>query len=182
MLCLHTVYSTNIQPLTETQMEYNNRLNRNIAQLRRVPAFLRPRMLNRAIGKVVKFVGTAGIHFEKMTCDEVVITLSNKQKVQNHIGQIHAAATTLLAETATGMVVGMNVPDDKLPLMKNLSVKFIKKSRGMQRAVATLSKEQIKLIRETPKGNLFVPIKVTDETNEEVVIAEMNWAWVTKID
>lgn len=161
-------------------MEYNNRLNRNIAQLERLPAFMRSWMLDRTIGKVVKFVGTAGIHFEKMTCNEVVITLSNKKKVQNHIGQIHAAATTLLAETATGMVVGMNIPDDKLPLMKNLSVKFIKRSQGTQRAVATLSKEQIKLIRETPKCDLLVPVIVTDETGEEVVKADMNWAWVAK--
>lgn len=161
-------------------MEYNNRLNRNVAQLNRVPAFMRPWLLDRTIGKVVKFVGTAGIHFKKMTCNEVVITLSNKQKVQNHIGQIHAAATTLLAETATGMVVGMNIPDDKLPLMKNLSVKFIKRSQGKQRAAASLSKEQIKLIRETPKGDLLVPVIVTDETGEEVVKTEMNWAWITK--
>lgn len=161
-------------------MEYNNRLNRNIAKLTNLPAFMRSWMLNRTIGKVVKFVGTAGIHFEKMTCNEVVITLSNKQKVQNHIGQIHAAATTLLAETATGMVVGMNIPDDKLPLMKNLNVKFIKRSQGTQRAAAALSKEQIELIRETPKGDLLVPVIVTDETGEEVVIAEMNWAWASK--
>ena len=161
-------------------MEYNNRLNRNVARLKHLPAFVRPWMLDRTIGRVVKFVGTAGIHFEKMTCNEVVITLSNKQKVQNHIGQIHAAATTLLAETATGMVVGMNIPDDKLPLMKNLSVKYIKRSQGTQRAVAMLSNEQIKLIQEASKGDLLVPITVTDETNEEVVIAEMNWAWVTK--
>lgn len=161
-------------------MEYNNRLNRNIAQLERLPTFMRSWMLNRTIGKVVKFAGTAGIQFEKMTCNEVVITLSNKQKVQNHIGQIHAAATTLLAETATGMVVGMNVPDDKLPLMKNLSMKYIKRSQGTQLAAATLSEEQIKLIRETPKGDLLVPVIVTDETGEEVVKADMNWAWITK--
>jgi acyl-coenzyme A thioesterase PaaI-like protein len=161
-------------------MEHNNRLNRNIAQLKRVPAFMRSWMLDRSIGKVVKFVGTAGIHFETMTCNEVVITLSNKQKVQNHIGQIHAAATMLMAETATGMVVGMNIPDDKLPLMKNLSVKFIKRGQGKQWTVATLSNEQIKLVREMPKGDLLVPVKVTDETGEEVIIAEMNWAWITK--
>jgi hypothetical protein len=30
------------------------------------------------------------------------------------------------------------------------------------------------------KGDLLVPVKVTDETGEEVIIAEMNWAWITK--
>ncbi len=161
-------------------MEYNNNLNRTLAKLQKMPAFMHDFMRDFAIGRFVKFVGTAGIHFEKMTCNEVAITLPNKNKVQNHIGQIHAAATTLLAETATGMVVGMNIPDEKLPLMKNLSVKFIKRSKGQQRAIAALSSEQIKLIRETEKGDVSVPVKIVDETGEEVVVAEMIWAWVLK--
>src|SRR6218665_1553352 len=150
-------------------MEYNNALNRNLAKVQKMPAFLQNWLLDYSIGKIVKFVGTAGIHFEKMTCHEVVVTLPNKTKVQNHIGQIHAAATTLLAETATGMVVGMNIPDNKLPLMKNLSVKFIKRSQGQQRAIATLTEQQISEIRETDKGEGSVAVKITDETEEAIV-------------
>ncbi|MFT7419185.1 MAG: acyl-coenzyme A thioesterase PaaI-like protein [Psychromonas sp.] len=161
-------------------MEYNNGLNHNISRLKSFPSFLRPWLLDKTLGKTVKYVGTSGVHFEKMTCQEVVVSLGNSRKVQNHIHQLHAAATTLLAETATGMVVGMNIPDDKIPLMKNLSVKFIKRSLGAQTAVASLSKEQINTIRTTEKGELSVPVKVTDETGEEVIIAEMNWAWIPK--
>jgi acyl-coenzyme A thioesterase PaaI-like protein len=161
-------------------MEYNNNLNRTLAKLQKLPSFVQKQMRDYAIGRFVKFVGTASIHFETMTCNEVAVTLPNKNKVQNHIGQIHAAATTLLAETATGMVVGMNIPDDKLPLMKNLSVKFIKRSQGQQKAVATLTNDQIKQIRETDKGEVNVSVKVTDETEEEVVITEMIWAWILK--
>ncbi|AWV99484.1 DUF4442 domain-containing protein [Arcticibacterium luteifluviistationis] len=161
-------------------MEYNNRLNRNIEKVNKMPKLIKPWLLDKSIGKVVKFVGTAGIHFEKMTCHKVVISLQNKKKVQNHIGQIHAAATTLLAETATGMVVGMNIPDDKLPLMKDLSINFIRRSLGKQMAVAWLSEEQIDKIRNTPKGDLSVPIKVTDETGQEIIQAVMNWAWIPK--
>jgi|GEM_PF-1720370 hypothetical protein len=46
-------------------MEYNNRFNQNIAQLKRFAAFMGSWMLDCSIGKVVKFVETAGIHFEK---------------------------------------------------------------------------------------------------------------------
>jgi acyl-coenzyme A thioesterase PaaI-like protein len=161
-------------------MKYDNRLNRHISKVNRLAKFLRAWFLDRSIGKVVKFVGTAGIHFEKMTCEEVVITLHNKQKVQNHIGQIHAAATTLLAETATGMVVGMNIPDDKIPLMKNLRVNFTRRSKGQQKAVAFLTVEQIKTIRTAEKGEISVPIKVTDETGLEIIEATMNWTWIPK--
>ncbi len=157
-----------------------NKLSRSLLKLDKLPRFLQNWARDYVIGHTVKFVGTAGIHFEKMTSEEVVITLQNHKKVQNHIGQIHAAATTLLAETATGMIVGMNIPDDKLPLMKNLSVKFIKRSVGQQRAIAKLSDEQISFIQNTEKGDLSVPISVRDETGEEVVVAEMIWAWIKK--
>lgn len=161
-------------------MEYNNRLNRNLKKLKSLPSFIQGYMRNRTIGRVVPFVGTAGLDFEKMSCEEVIINIPNKKKVQNHISQIHAAASVLLAETASGMVVGMNIPDDKLPLMKNLAAKFIKRSQGAQKAIATLTPEQIKLIRETEKGEVNVAVKLMDSTGVEVVLTEMIWAWVPK--
>ncbi len=161
-------------------MEFNNRLNRTLHKLKSFPTFSQRWLRNKAIGKVVPFVGTAGLDFEKMTCKEVIVNIPNRKKVQNHISQVHAAASVLLAETASGMVLGMNVPDDKLPLMKNLGVKFIKRSTGAQKAIATLTSEQIKLIRKTEKGDVNIAVKLIDSTGEEVVVTEMIWAWVPK--
>jgi len=161
-------------------MEYNNRLNRSLKKLKSIPSFLRNFARNKTIGNVVPFVGTAGLEFEKMTCEEVIINIPNKRKVQNHISQVHAAASVLLAETASGMVLGMNIPDDKLPLMKNLEAKFIKRSTGAQKAIATLTPAQIKLIRETEKGEVNVATKLIDSKGTEVVLTEMIWAWIPK--
>ncbi len=161
-------------------MQYNNRLNRALEKVKKLPGFAQSWARNRAIGSTVPMVGTAGIHFEKITCEELIASLPNKKKVQNHIAQVHAAATVLLAETATGIVFGMNIPDDKLPLMKNLSAKYIKRSKGDQKAIATLTEEQIQKIRSEEKGDVKVAVKLVDETGEEVVIAEMNWAWIPK--
>lgn len=161
-------------------MEFNNRLNRTLQKLKSFPKFSQRWMRNKAIGRVVPFVGTAGLDFEKMTCEEVIVNIPNRKKVQNHISQVHAAASVLLAETASGMVLGMNVPDDKLPLMKSLGAKFIKRSTGAQKAIATLTSEQINLIRETEKGDVNVAVKLIDSTGKEVVVTEMIWAWVPK--
>ncbi|MEL7021957.1 MAG: DUF4442 domain-containing protein [Bacteroidota bacterium] len=161
-------------------MEYNNRLNRTLKKLDSAPSFLRHWLRNRAIGSVVPFVGTAGIQFKKMSCEELIIEIPNRKKVQNHIQQVHAAASVLLAETASGMIVGMNIPDDKLPLMKHLSAKYIKRSTGAQRAVATLSPQQIEQIRTMDKGEVNVPVQLVDSTGTEVVIVDMLWAWVLK--
>ena len=46
--------------------------------------------------------------------------------MQNHIGGVHAAAMVLVAENTTGLVVGMNVPDAGVPVVKTLKVDFVK--------------------------------------------------------
>ncbi len=157
-----------------------NKLSKIVRGIYKLPTFLQPTALSLTLGNVVKFVGTANIRFEQMQPQEVVVTLDNKRKVQNHIGQVHAAATALLAETATGMVVGMNVPDDKIPLLKSMRVDYLKRSQGQQRAVATLTAEQIEQLKTLEKGDVTVAVTVTDSVGTEVVAVEMVWAWIPK--
>ena len=157
-----------------------NKLAKIVKNIYQLPQFMQTSALSITLGNVVKFVGTAGIRFEKMTTDEVIVTVANKRKVQNHISQVHAAATALLAETATGMVVGMNVPDDKIPLLKSMQVNYLKRSQGAQRAVASLSPEQIEQITTLEKGDVSVPVVVKDSVGTEVVSVEMVWAWIPK--
>ncbi|MEN0050515.1 MAG: DUF4442 domain-containing protein [Bacteroidota bacterium] len=153
-----------------------NRLEKTVHRFKGYPTWV----LSFAVGKVVKLVGTTGCSFDLMTKEKVVISLRNKTKVQNHIGQIHAAAMILLAETATGMVVGMNVPDDRLPLIKSIESKFVKRSKGKMQAIATLTQAQRQLILNEEKGEVTVPVKVTDETGNEPIICKMVWAWIPK--
>jgi acyl-coenzyme A thioesterase PaaI-like protein len=162
------------------KMEYNNRLNRSLEKVNKLPKFIRPFARNKAIGSAVPLVGTAGIKFEKISCTELIAHLPNKRKVQNHIGQVHAAASVLLAETATGILLGVNIPDDKIPLIKSMSTKFIKRSVGRQTAVATLKENEINEIRTLEKGDVNIEVKVVDETGEEVIVSEMIWAWIPK--
>jgi acyl-coenzyme A thioesterase PaaI-like protein len=119
-----------------------NRLERQLERLTEVPAFARPWFRNVVLRRAVPFTGTAGLAFVEMTTGRVEIGIRNEKKVQNHIGGVHASAMNLLAETATGMVVGMNVRDDCIPLAKELKMAFKKRATGALRAVATLSDEQ----------------------------------------
>jgi acyl-coenzyme A thioesterase PaaI-like protein len=159
-------------------MTFTNRLTRNLAKLQRVPAALRPFFLNRSLGKVVPFVGTAGLQFLKLEPGRVELHINNRKHVQNHIQGVHAAAMVLLAETATGFVVGMSIPDDKLPLMKSMKIDYTKRAQGGLTAVATLTDEQIRQIQTLDKGDVMVNVKVVDESGVEPVQCEMIWAWV----
>ena len=155
-----------------------NRLARTLGQLDRVPAFARPWARNWVLRRAVPFTGTAGLQYVALTPQRVEIAVANQRRVQNHIHGVHAAAMTLLAETATGMVVGMNVRDDCLPLAKELRVAFKRRAQGALRAVATLTDEQRALMQQSDKGEVTVAVQVSDESGAQPVECEFIWAWV----
>ena len=86
----------------------------------------------------------------------------------------------LIAETATGFVTGMNVPDSCIVLIKSFKIDFKRPSKGAMTATATLTDEQQKLMQGTEKGETLVSVRVTDESGEEPIQCEMLWAWVSK--
>ncbi|HEV6967538.1 DUF4442 domain-containing protein [Roseateles sp.] len=157
-----------------------NRLQRTLAKLDGLPGPLRSAARNFALRRAVPLTGTAGLDFVVLTPERSEIHIANRRPVQNHIRGVHAAAMTLVAETATGMVVGMNVRDDCLPLCKSLNVAFKKRASGALRAQAHLTAEQRALLARETKGEVKVAVTVTDEAGIEPIECEFVWAWVPK--
>ena len=155
-----------------------NRLERQLERLSEVPAFARPWFRSVVLGRAVPFTGTAKLRYEEMSPSSVQIFVANDHKVRNHIGGVHAVASTLAAETASGMVMGMNVRDDCIPVIKDMRVQFKKRGQGAMRAVATLSDAQRELIRSTTKGEVSVAVTVTDESGSQPIECEFIWAWI----
>jgi len=156
-----------------------NQLARTVAKLQGLPV-IGAWATSFALGRVVPYVGTSGLRYEVLSPERVVVRIRNRRKVQNHIGGVHAAGMALLAETATGFCVGMNVPDDKLPLIKSMKVDFVRRAVGGLTAAASLQPEQIALMRSQDKGEVTVPVVITDESGQQPIQAEMVWAWVPK--
>lgn len=157
-----------------------NQLARTLARLDRLPAGLRSPLISLVLGRIVPFVGTAGLRFEEISAQRVVVVVRNRRPVRNHIRGVHAAAMALLAETATGFAVGLHLPDDKLPLIKSLKVDYLKRAQGDLRAVAQLSADQIRQVQDQPKGEVTVPVAISDDAGTEPIQCEMVWAWVPK--
>jgi uncharacterized protein (TIGR00369 family) len=159
---------------------FSNSLQKTVARFMELPKSIRLSMLSYSMGNMIKYVGTSRVRFEKLTDQEVIVSLPNKRKTQNHIGQIHAAAMLLLAETATGIVVAMNVQDTSVPVIKSIKADFVKRSKGGMQAVATLTQEQMQEIRTTEKGEIAVKVKITDSEEREPILVEAIWAWTPK--
>lgn len=161
-------------------MAKGNRLSKLVKTTSKFPQGIRSTLWSKAFGRVVPMVGSAKIRYLEVTHSSVVVKVENHKAIQNHIGQVHACAMALIAETATGFVTGMNVPDSSIVLIKSLNVDFKRPSQGALTAVATLTDEQQKQMQESEKGETLVHVTVTDESGQEPIQCEMLWAWISK--
>ena len=161
-------------------MTATNRLSKLVKATAKLPKGIRSTLWSKAFGRIVPMVGSANIRYLEVSHDKVVVKIENHRAMQNHIGQVHACAMALIAETATGFVTGMNVPDSCIVLIKSLKIDFKRPSKGAMIATATLTDEQQKLMQTSEKGETLVSVVVTDETNEQPIQCEMLWAWVAK--
>lgn len=161
-------------------MAKQNTLNKIVSNINKLPEFMRGKALTTLFGKTVRYTGTTGQKVEELTEERAVITLKNKKSVQNHIGSVHAVASVLIAESATGYLIGMNISDDCVPVIKTIKADYVKRAKGDMRAEAKLTKAQIKEIQSSEKGETIVPVTVTDADNKEPILFEMTWAWTPK--
>ena len=169
---------------SSTLKPISNQFTKLLSITKYLPAGARSTILSKAFGKVVPYVGTTGVYYETVDPNQVVVSLNNSKGVQNHIGSIHAVAVTLLAETATGFILGLNLPADRVLLIKSYSVNFYRPlKKGQVAAVATLSDEQRLSILNTPKGEMVIPCVINDresDSERDPIVVEMTWAWIPK--
>lgn len=161
-------------------MPSKNKLNKIVSNINVLPEFLRSKALTTFFGKMVKFTGTAGIIIEELNDQKAVISLKNKKVVQNHIGSVHAVASILIAESASGYVVAMNIPDSSIPVIKTIKAEYTKRAKGDMKAVASLTKAQISSMKTKEKGETSVKVTITDGEGKEPIVMEMIWAWTPK--
>ena len=161
-------------------MAKNNRLYKVVQATSKLPKALRTTIWSKTFGRIVPMVGTANIRYLEVSKEKVVVRIENHRNMQNHIKGVHAAAMALLAETATGFVTGLNVPDDRILLIKTLQVDYLKVASGGLTATATLSAEQQQFILDNDKASLDIPISVVDDSGQSPIECKMVWAWLPK--
>ena len=173
-----------VEKPSSTLKPISNQFTKLLSVAKYLPASARSSILPKAFGKVVPYVGTTGVYYETVEPNQVIVSLNNTKTVQNHIGSIHAVAITLLAETATGFILGLNLPSDRILLIKSYSVNFYRPiKKGQIAAVASLSDEQRLDILNTPKGEMVIPCVIHDresDSDRDPIVVEMTWAWIPK--
>lgn len=156
-----------------------NRFSRAIAVIKRLPNATHSFLMTKLFCSQVKFANTSRVTIVDIKPQEVKLVLKNRKKVQNHIGGVHAIAAALLAESATGIVFGLNLSDKHLPLLKSMTVHYQRRMQGSLTAIAKISDEQIEQLSQE-KGSMDIVVAITDESGQEPIECIMTWAWVEK--
>lgn len=157
-----------------------NRMMKSLQSLDKFPVSVQKFLITKTLSRMIPFVGTAKIKFDKVSEDGVVAKIPNKRANQNHIKSVHAAATALLAETVSGISMGAFLPDDKLPLLKEMNVKYIKRTEGDLRGEASIPDADKQRIMTEEKGDVAIDVKITDSSGQETNVVTMTWAWIPK--
>ena len=160
-------------------MPTTNPFARIADQYRDVPPRLRRPLVTRAIGEVIPFVDTAGCFIEAYTPRRVAVRLDNETRLRNHLGGLHAAALALLAETATGLVVALNVPDGSSPLLRTMNISFDAFARETVQAEATLTDDESAQVQSRSIGQIEVDVTLAAPDDDTTLVSgTLKWAWL----
>ncbi len=143
-----------------------------------LPQGMRLPAMSFVFGNAVKYFRTSKLKFTELSPNKSVCYIKNRTRIQNHIGGVHAVAMGLIAESATGVLVGLNAPASSIPVIKSMHVDYLKRAVGDMRAEASLSDEQIEQIQTQEKGEVLVTCNVFDAEAKEPIKVQMLWAWV----
>lgn len=157
-----------------------NQLQRAFAKIEKLPTALQNWATNIALRRAVPFLGSSRVHFERVSEQEWIAHVPNKRSVQNHLRQVHAGAMITVAESVAVTMMGLSLPPDRLPLVKSITAQFVRRSSGRIRAVARLTDEQLRMIKEEPKGEITIEVEVTDETGERPILVSVVPAWTVR--
>ncbi|MDX1589014.1 MAG: DUF4442 domain-containing protein [Oleiphilaceae bacterium] len=155
----------------------HNTLSRLIHRLSPLPEPLQRRAVGLLFGQYSRYFRSNRLKIARLEPLVVTLSLANHRRVRNHIGGIHAVAITLACEYASGLLVGQHVPDRATVVVKSMHVDLHKAYQGSILATATLTEEEALAIREQPKGELKVPVSVTDATGGHPITGYMQMAW-----
>ena len=137
-------------------------------RFRRFPAG--NRLFSWALGRMVPYTGSIGAVVRELSPGHVLVEMTDRRKVRNHLDSIHAVALMNLAEMATGLALNVGLPDDAWAILVHLEIDYVKKARG------TLTSEGTAVPPKTnERREVEVSAVIRDAAGDVVAKAAARW-------
>ena len=134
-------------------------------------------LFTRAVCWKAPYFGSMGPRITLLENGRCEATIRDRRKVHNHIGTVHAIALCNIAELTAGVMTDASLPKGMRWIPKGMTVQYLKKAVGTQRAVATPT---IPLVVSDAGYDLPVNVDVFDPAGERVFNAEIRM-WLSPV-
>ena len=94
-------------------------------------------LFSRAVCFKAPYFATIAPRITRLEPGRCEARIRHRRKVTNHIGTVHAIALCNLAEFVGGLTCDVSLPASMRWIPKGMTVEYLKKANGTQRAVAT---------------------------------------------
>jgi len=130
-------------------------------------------LFSKLVGWRAPYFASIGGVFKDLRAGFVEVHLTNRRKVHNHIGTVHALAIGNLCELAAGTLIEASLPKHLRWIPKGMTISYLKKAATDLRAVCEIAApEQIQ------PGDLGMHVNVYDRNNVVVVSAVITM-WIS---
>ena len=89
-------------------------------------------------GHTVPYSGSVGPRIRVLEPGHAEVEIPDRRSNRNHLGSVHAIALMNAAEQASGLAMLVGLPDGIRGIVTHISMAYLKKARGMIRAVSTV--------------------------------------------
>jgi acyl-coenzyme A thioesterase PaaI-like protein len=132
-------------------------------------------LFSRVVCLKAPYFGSVSPRIQALEPGLCVAELTQRRKVQNHIGTVHAIALCNLAELCAGLVTDVSIPADMRWIPKGMTVRYLAKARGRIRATA----RPVTAPASSATGyDLVIRVSLKDAQEVEVAAADIDM-WVT---
>jgi len=110
------------------------------------------------------------------------VELKMHRGVKNHVGSIHAGALFTLGESVAGLVIIKNFSFKKYrPIMRDVSVDFLKQARGDVYAVVKTTQSEIDRVKkDVDKEPQILPMETNIFDGASGLVAKVRTTWQVK--
>ena len=127
-------------------------------------------LFSRVVCLKAPYFATIAPRFVRLENGRCEATIPDRRRVHNHIGTVHAIALCNLAELVAGVMTDASLPAGMRWIPKGMTVQYLKKATGPQRAVATPA---VPIVASGSGYDLPVVVDVHDAGGERVFTAEI---------